>query len=148
MLSEAPPASDAATTSWVCRLFTEVNALTSSGISAPARVPHDTISASFHQVWPSPSPGTSSQVVANVRPMETREVTHTSSVSGASKSRSGSSACRDRVQARVRPYDAAEASTITARITKIHTSSVACRSARATGTASMMNVTSATPVTP
>ena len=55
MLSDAPPSRDDLTTSCTCREFVEVNTLTSSGMTAPASVPHEMIDASFHQSVPSPS---------------------------------------------------------------------------------------------
>ena len=59
MFSEAPPELDDFTTSSVWRLFTEVNTFTNSGMSAPARVPHEMMIESFHQVEPSPMSGIS-----------------------------------------------------------------------------------------
>src|SRR5437016_8265285 len=49
ILSEAPPSLDDLTTSCTCRDFVEVKTLTSSGMTAPASVPHEMIDASFHQ---------------------------------------------------------------------------------------------------
>ena len=49
MLSDGPPSRELITTSRTCRLPVDVNALTSSGITAPASVPHATIVAKTHQ---------------------------------------------------------------------------------------------------
>src|SRR5256885_6534791 len=46
--SDAPPSRADVTTSFVCRDSTEVKTFTSSGIIAPASVPHEIIVASFH----------------------------------------------------------------------------------------------------
>ena len=48
MLSEAPPWRDAVTVSFTWPELVEVNTLTSSGMIAPASVPHEMIAASFH----------------------------------------------------------------------------------------------------
>ncbi len=55
MFSDGPPSREEVTTSRTCRLFVEVNTLTSSGISAPARVPQEMIVATFHHS-PAPAP--------------------------------------------------------------------------------------------
>src|ERR1044071_6889657 len=49
MLSDGPPSRDDVTTSRTCADSVEVNTFTSSGITAPAKVPHVMIEASFHQ---------------------------------------------------------------------------------------------------
>src|SRR5215469_880914 len=88
IFSEAPPSSDAVTTSSTCRDSVEVNTFTSSGIMAPARVPHEMIEASFHHNVVSlfgPREGMMSQEIRNVSPIEIIEVSQTSEVSGASK---------------------------------------------------------------
>ncbi len=54
ILSDAPPSSDEITTSRTCREFMEVNALTSSGMTAPARVPQVITDESFHHSVVSP----------------------------------------------------------------------------------------------
>ena len=59
MFSEAPPWLELFTTSSVCTDDVEVNTFTSSGISAPARVPQETMVASFHHSVPSPRSGIS-----------------------------------------------------------------------------------------
>src|SRR2546427_5829416 len=56
MLSDAPPSFEDVTTSATCFEFMEVKIFTSSGITAPARVPHVITVESFHQSDPSPSP--------------------------------------------------------------------------------------------
>src|SRR5947208_9504934 len=48
MLSDGPPLSDAVTVSRTWPELTDVNTLTSSGITAPASVPHEMIASSFH----------------------------------------------------------------------------------------------------
>src|SRR5437588_2425778 len=76
MLSDAPPSFDAATTSRTWPELTDVNTLTSSGITAPASVPHEMIADSFHHSpygsvdspWP-----ISAYETANVRPIEMSE---------------------------------------------------------------------------
>ena len=85
MPSEGPPLLEEMTTSRVCRALVDVNTLTSSGMSAPASVPQDTISESFHQ-RPSPRPPISASEVRNVVTMHTVDVIHTREVRGRSKS--------------------------------------------------------------
>ena len=57
MLSDGPPFSDEDTTALTCAEFVEVKTLTSSGITAPASVPHEIIVESFHHCEPSPRAG-------------------------------------------------------------------------------------------
>src|SRR5258706_4829069 len=86
MLSDAPPSRDDVTISCTCRESIEVNTFTSSGITAPARVPHEIMVASFHHKLPSPpSSGTMKREITYVSAIEMMEVSHTSEVSGASK---------------------------------------------------------------
>src|SRR6476660_936893 len=86
MPSDAPPSCADITTSFTCRDSVEVNAFTSSGISAPASVPHEIIVASFHHCEPSlPSAGIMKYEMAYVSAIDTTDVSHTSEVSGASK---------------------------------------------------------------
>src|SRR5689334_446099 len=86
MFREAPPSFEEVTTSRTWRESTEVNTLTSSGITAPASVPQEMISDSFHQRDASPpSSGIMSLETMKVATMERMEVIHTSEVSGASK---------------------------------------------------------------
>src|SRR5438093_5409043 len=59
MFSDAPPSLDAVTTSFTWADSTDVNTFTSSGITAPASVPHVITVESFHQSVPSPSSGMS-----------------------------------------------------------------------------------------
>ena len=73
------------TTSFTWLDSTDVKTLTSSGMIAPARVPHVMINPSFHHRVPSPRSGMSSRETMNVRTTEMIEVSHTSDVSGASK---------------------------------------------------------------
>src|SRR4051812_43053348 len=87
VLSDGPPPSQAGTTSRTWPEFTDVNTFTSSGMIAPASVPHEMISDSFHHrpfgsvasPWP-----INAYDSANVRPTETSDVNHTSWVSGCS----------------------------------------------------------------
>src|SRR5271156_64732 len=51
---DAPPSFADVTTSFTWRDSTEVKALTSSGITAPARVPQEMMEASFHHCVASP----------------------------------------------------------------------------------------------
>ena len=57
MFSDAPPSRDDVTTSFTCRDDVDVNTFTSSGMIAPASVPHVITVDSFHQSVPSPSVG-------------------------------------------------------------------------------------------
>src|SRR6185436_9630058 len=54
MLSDGPPSREEVTTSFTWLDSTDVNTLTSSGMMAPASVPHVMIVESFHQSVPSP----------------------------------------------------------------------------------------------
>src|SRR5689334_16961962 len=86
MLSDAPPSRDAVTTSRTWRDSVEVKTFTSSGMIAPARVPHVMIVESFHHIEASsPSVGMRRYETAYVTPTERIDVSHTSDVSGASK---------------------------------------------------------------
>src|SRR5436190_22906000 len=59
MLSDAPPSRDDVTTSLTCADSVDVNTLTSSGMIAPASVPHVMMVESFHHSEPSPMSGIS-----------------------------------------------------------------------------------------
>src|SRR5439155_18880598 len=85
MFSEAPPWRDDETTSRTCAESTEVKTFTNSGMMAPARVPHVMTVESFHHSVPSPRSGMSTYDTAYVIATDTREVSHTREVSGASK---------------------------------------------------------------
>src|SRR6185369_16100239 len=86
MFSDGPPSLDDVTTSLTCRDSVEVKIFTSSGISAPAIVPHEMMIASFHQSVLLPlSVGIVRYETIKVITTETIEVIHTSEVSGASK---------------------------------------------------------------
>src|SRR6185369_15457985 len=88
MLSDGPPSFEAVTVSRTWPEFTDVNTFTSSGMIAPASVPHEMIVDSFHHrpsgSVESPCP-ISAYDTPYVRPIETSEVSHTSEVSGCSK---------------------------------------------------------------
>src|ERR1017187_7896449 len=83
---EAPPSLAEVTTSCTWAELVEVKTLTSSGMSAPARVPQEMMEASFHHSVPSPRVGIIRYETMKVRMMETMEVIQTSEVKGASKS--------------------------------------------------------------
>src|SRR5438045_2220541 len=87
IFNEAPPSRELVTISRTCREFVEVNTLTNSGISAPARVPQLMMVASFHQsVLSPPREGIVIWLMMYVRTIDRMEVSHTKVVSGASKS--------------------------------------------------------------
>src|SRR6185503_11509407 len=88
MLSDGPPSFEAVTVSRTWPELTEVNTLTSSGMIAPASVPHEMIADSFHHRPPGNADGLwpiSSYDTMNVRITDTIDVSHTSTVSGCSK---------------------------------------------------------------
>src|ERR1700722_8992074 len=86
MPRDAPPSSAEVTTSLTCRDSVEVNAFTSSGMTAPARVPQEMIEASFHHcVGSPPSCGMMMAEITYVIPIERIEVSQTSVVRGGSK---------------------------------------------------------------
>src|SRR6478735_1194473 len=89
MLSDGPPSFEAVTTSRTWPELTDVNTLTSSGMIAPASVPHEMIAESFHH-RPNGSAESPEPIrkydTRNVRPTETSEVSHTRTVSVCSKS--------------------------------------------------------------
>src|SRR5438270_10987409 len=86
MPSDAPPSSADLTTSFTWRDSVEVKTFTSSGMTAPASVPHEIMDDSFHhRVGSPPRLGMMIQEIKYVRPMEMSEVSHTREVSGASK---------------------------------------------------------------
>src|ERR1051326_6711938 len=94
MLSDGPPSFDAVTVSRTWPEFTDVKTFTSSGMIAPASVPHEMIAASFHhrplgsethaESVPKPLP-ISRYDTTNVSPIDTSDVSQTSVVSGCSK---------------------------------------------------------------
>src|SRR5262245_60950065 len=86
MLSEAPPAFDASTASRTWPELVEVKILITSGMIAPASVPHVMMVESFHQRVPSPRSPISRKEAMYVIATETPEVSQTRKVSGASKS--------------------------------------------------------------
>src|SRR5664279_6159535 len=89
MFSEAPPCSEDFTTSLTWADFVDVTALTSSGIRAPARVPHEMmIDSCHHRFGLTPLPFRRKEEHANVRTIDTIEVIHTRELSGFSKSKS------------------------------------------------------------
>ena len=86
MLSDGPPWREDFTTSRTCREEVDVNALTSSGMSAPASVPHETIVASFHHWSAAAVSARTNHVVRNVATMHAADVSHTRFDRGRSKS--------------------------------------------------------------
>src|SRR5438067_13040815 len=88
MLSDGPPSREAVTVSRTWPELTLVNTFTSSGMTAPASVPHEMIADSFHHrpfgsvdsPWP-----ISAYDTTNVSAIEMIEVSHTSTDSGCSK---------------------------------------------------------------
>src|SRR2546430_6163413 len=84
MLSDAPPSRDEVTTSFTWLDSTDVKTLTSSGMMAPASVPHVMMMPSFHHSVPSPRSGINIRETTKVKMTEMIEVSHTSDVSGAS----------------------------------------------------------------
>src|SRR5690349_15444510 len=87
MFSDAPPCRDDVTTSRTWAEFIDVNTFTSSGITAPASVPQVMTVESFHHSVGSPLRlGIMRYDTRYVRAIDTSEVSHTSVVSGASKS--------------------------------------------------------------
>src|SRR5580658_1672959 len=88
MPSEAPPSCADLTTSFTWADLVEVKTLTSSGMIAPARVPHEMMADSFHHSVPSPRSGIITLETIKVKMMETIDVIQTSEVNGVSKSMS------------------------------------------------------------
>src|SRR3954469_11064769 len=84
MFSDAPPSRDDVTTSFTCRDDVDVNTFTSSGMIAPASVPHVITVDSLHQSVPSPSVGMIIFDTKYVNATDTIDVSHTSVVSGVS----------------------------------------------------------------
>src|SRR5687767_12973822 len=143
MLSEAPPSREAVTTSATCFDLVDVKIFTSSGMTAPANVPHVITVESFHQSDPSPSSWINTYEARYVSATETNDVSQTRRVSGASKSmRSTLSYCALLIASLSR-YDAPLAITIRTRIAKIQTRSWTCTTA--SGMARRMKEMSATP---
>src|SRR5687768_8668299 len=139
--------SDDDTTSRTWRECVDVNTFTSSGMIAPASVPHVmTVESCHHRSGLSPRFGMVRYDNRYVRATETIEVNHTSCVSGTSKFIFTSLAYLAREMALLIIYESPDASTIMMRIRKIQTSSVDWIAGSVT--ASTMKVMSATPVTP
>src|SRR5206468_12361312 len=95
---------------------------------------------------PSPRLPTSAYDATYVTPTDTRDVSHTSEVSGASKFMCGARAYFARAIASLIRYEAPLVSTMSTRIMKIHTRSWTCTAGSLT--ARRMKEISATPVTP
>src|SRR5271165_3970312 len=86
MFSEAPPSRDDVTTSRTWPDSVDVKTLTSSGITAPASVPHVMTLESFHHSVVSPArSGIMKYETTYVAAIDTSEVSQTRNVSGASK---------------------------------------------------------------
>src|SRR5713226_5504538 len=146
MLSEAPPSREAVTTSRTWLDSVDVKTFTSSGMMAPASVPHVMTVESFHHNVPSPRLLTRTHEARYVMATDTKDVSHTSRVSGASKFMRVAPAYCARTQASLIRYDAPLATIISTRIKKIQTRSCTCTAG--SRTASRMNEMRATPVTP
>src|SRR5579863_6765542 len=84
IVSDAPPSLLELTISRTCLDPVDVKTLTSSGMIAPARVPHVTIVESCHQSLPSLMSPSSAYDAMYVSTTDTIEVSHTSRVSGCS----------------------------------------------------------------
>src|SRR5690348_5497232 len=82
MLSDAPPSFEEVTTSWTWPDSTEVKIFTSSGMIAPANVPHVMMLPSFHHSVPSPISEMRTLDTTYVMTTEMIEVSHTRNVSG------------------------------------------------------------------
>src|SRR5437773_6914833 len=146
MFRDAPPSRDEATTSRTCDDSVDVKIFTSSGMIAPASVPHVMTVESFHHSVPSPRSLTRTHEARYVVATDTNDVSHTSRVSGASKFMRATPAYWARTQASLIRYDAPLATIMSTRIKKIQTRSWTCTAG--SRTASRMNEMSATPVTP
>src|ERR671919_1869050 len=86
ILSDAPPSREEVTTSLTCVDSVDVKIFTSSGMMAPANVPHVMTVDSCHQrSGLPPRSGISHHDTVYVSRTETIEVSHTRRVSGASK---------------------------------------------------------------
>src|SRR6266498_1211995 len=127
MLRDGPPSRDAVTTSLTCLELVDVNTFTSSGMIAPASVPQEMMSDSFHHRLslspPAPRRGTSRYDTMNVIATDTSEVTHTSCVSGASKCILSALPERAFTIASLNRYERPLVTIIMMRIAKIQTSS-------------------------
>src|SRR2546426_1096847 len=110
------------------------------------RKPKATTVESFHHSVPSPRSLTKSHEARYVIAIDTKDVSHTSRVNGASKFMRATPAYWARTQASLIKYDAPLATIISTRIKKIQTRSCTCTAGSLT--ASRMNEMSATPVTP
>src|SRR5215213_7708900 len=85
IFSDAPPSRDEDTTSRTCAESVDVKTFTSSGMIAPARVPHVITVDNFHHIVPSPSSGMSRYETRYVISTDTADVSHTRIVRGVSK---------------------------------------------------------------
>src|SRR5882724_4598678 len=103
---DAPPSREEVTTSFTWLDSTDVKTLTSSGMIAPASVPHVMTVESFHQSVPSPRSLTRTHEARYVVATDTNDVSHTSRVSGASKFMRATPAYWARTQASLIRYDA------------------------------------------
>src|SRR5580765_1881928 len=83
IFSDGPPSRDDVTTSFTWPDSVDVNTFTSSGMIAPAAVPHVMMVESFHHNDPSPRPEISTYDTAYVMTTEMTDVRITRDVSGA-----------------------------------------------------------------
>ena len=145
MFNDAPPFLDELTTFLTNALAVDVNIFTTSGITAPAIVPQVIITESFHQ-----RPFAKSPIIrletTNVKAIETKDVIHTNEVKGASKFILSALPYLDFATAPFIQYETALAINIISLITNIQTKSLTWFTGSLT--ASITNVTKATPVTP
>src|SRR3989442_1484469 len=139
MLSEAPPSRDGVPSCLTWLDSVDVKILTTSGRMAQASVPQVMTVESFHHSVPSPRPLTKSHEARYVIATDTKDVSHTSRVNGASKFMRATPAYWARTQASLIKYDAPLATIISTRIKKIQTRSCTCTAGSLT--ASRMNET-------
>src|ERR1700693_2610547 len=85
IFSDAPPSFDDETTSFTCAESTDVKIFTSSGITAPASVPHVITVESFHHIVGSPPiSGIMKYETRYVAPIDRKDVSQTRVVNGVS----------------------------------------------------------------
>src|SRR5690349_19051166 len=145
IVRDGPPSRDAVTISWTCLECELVKTLVNSGMSTAARVPQLIMVASCHQSWRvvvSGTPGTvmlsplmSSQLMKNDVLMQRMEAIQMRRVRGSSKLNSVFPLYCFSEIAWLTKYDTPDMKSIRKRIAKIHTISLAWRSACSRGMA-------------
>src|ERR1044071_710868 len=138
------PCFDASTISLTWRDFIDVNQFTISGMMAPASVPQEMMAARRHHKLPSPRSPMSQYDEPNTAAIETAQVMRMSRVRPASKS-IFSAFFEPESMTKLMPYDTSDVRIMIDETVKSHTMSGPCS---VFVTASMMNVMSATAVTP